>query len=193
MKQSLKRFALLFAVCAILFPSLAFAHVGVGEYHGFLLGLSHPFSGFDHLVAMIAIGLWAAQLGGNARWSVPLGFVMVMACSGILSLYVSPLPFVESGITLSLLILGLLIAATVRLPVMVSILIAAIFAVFHGSAHGAELPPNIAALSYASGFVTATALLHLSGIGIASLLNKYGRSQWLRFTGVAVVLCGLAL
>jgi urease accessory protein len=116
-----------------------------------------------------------------------------MACSGILSTYVPPLPFVESGITLSLLILGLLIAATVRLPVMVSILIAAIFAVFHGSAHGAELPPNMSALSYVSGFVTATALLHLSGIGIASLLNKYDRSQWLRLTGVTVVLCGLAL
>ena len=193
MKQSLKRFASLFAVCAILFPSLAFAHVGLGEQQGFLFGLSHPFSGFDHLVAMIAIGLWAAQLGGNARWAVPLGFVTVMACSGILSTYVPPLPFVESGITLSLLILGLLIAATVRLPVMVSILIAAIFAVFHGSAHGAELPPNMSALSYVSGFVTATALLHLSGIGIASLLNKYERSQWLRLTGVTVVLCGLAL
>jgi len=193
MKQSLHRFASLFAACAILFPSLAFAHVGVGEQQGFLFGLSHPFSGFDHLVTMIAIGLWAAQLGGQARWAVPLSFVMVMAFSGLLSMYVSPLPFVESGITLSLLILGLLIAATVRLPVMVSILIAATFAVFHGSAHGAELPPNISALTYASGFVTATALLHLSGIGIASLLNKYDRSQWLRLTGVAVVLCGFTL
>jgi urease accessory protein len=193
MKQSLKRFASLFAACAILFPSLAFAHVGVGEYQGFLLGLSHPFSGFDHLVAMIAVGLWAAQLGGNARWSVPLSFVTVMACSGILSMYVSPLPFVESGIPLSLLILGLLIAAMIRLPLMASILIAGTFAIFHGGAHGAELPQNVTALTYAAGFVTATALLHLVGIGIASQLEMYGRSQWLRVTGVAVVLCGLAL
>ncbi|MDH2916474.1 MAG: HupE/UreJ family protein [Gallionella sp.] len=193
MKQSLKRFAFLFAACAILFPSLAFAHVGVGEHQGFLLGLSHPFSGFDHLVAMIAIGLWAAQLGGSARWAVPLSFVSVMACSGLWSMYAFPLPFAESGITLSLLTLGLLIAATVRLPMITSILIAAIFAIFHGSTHGAELPPNIYALTYASGFVTATALLHLSGIGIASLLNNYDRPQWLRFTGVAVVLCGFAL
>ncbi|TNC95143.1 MAG: Hydrogenase/urease accessory protein [Gallionellaceae bacterium] len=193
MKQSLKRFASLFAACAILFPSLAFAHVGIGEHEGFLLGLGHPFSGFDHLVAMLAIGLWAAQLGGNARWSVPLSFVTVMACSGLLSMYVAPLPFTESGITLSLLILGLLIAATVRLPVMISILIAAAFAIFHGGAHGAELPPNISTLTFASGFVTATALLHLLGIGIASQLHKYERSQWLRVTGVAVILCGLAL
>jgi len=190
MKHFLTRFTPLFASGVILFPSFAFAHTGIGEHQSFLIGFIHPFSGFDHLVAMIAIGLWAAQLGGSAHWKVPFSFVLVMAASGLLSTFIAPLPFVESGITLSLLILGLLIAATIRLPVSASMLIAGIFAVFHGHAHGAELPQNISALSYAVGFVTATALLHLCGIGVATLLEKYGQAKWLRVTGAAVVLCG---
>lgn len=190
MKQLLTRSIPLFASGVILFPSYAFAHMGIGEHQGFLIGFIHPFSGFDHLVAMIAIGLWAAQMGGSARWKVPLSFVSVMAVSGLLSTFIAPLPFAESGITLSLLILGLLIAATIRLPVAASMLIAGIFAVFHGHAHVAELPQNISVLTYAAGFVTATALLHLCGIGVATRLEKYGEAKWLRVTGAAVVLCG---
>ncbi|MDP2761725.1 MAG: HupE/UreJ family protein [Sideroxyarcus sp.] len=190
MKHFLTRFTPLFASGVILFPSFAFAHTGVGGHHGFLLGFIHPFSGFDHLVAMIAIGLWAAQMGGSARWKVPFSFVSVMAMSGLLSTFIAPMPFVESGITLSLLILGLLIAATIRLPVAASMLIAGTFAISHGHAHATELPQNISALTYAAGFVTATALLHRCGIGVATLLDKYGQAKWLRITGAAVVLCG---
>jgi len=190
MKQYSQRIASLLVVPALFFSSLACAHVGVGEHHGFLSGLSHPFSGFDHLAAMIAVGLWGAQLGGRAVWLVPLSFVSVMAISGLLAMSDSPIPFIEGGITLSLLILGVLIATAIRLPVIASAAIVGLFAVFHGYAHAAEMPQNASALAYAAGFISATVLLHLSGIAMAVLARKHSHAQWVRFAGAAVVLFG---
>lgn len=190
MKQYSKLFAFFLAPTTVLFSASAFAHAGIGEPHGILSGLGHPFSGLDHLAAMLAVGLWAAQLGGRALWLVPLSFVSVTAMSGLLAMFAVPIPFIEGGITLSLLVLGLLIAAAIRLPVLASAAIVCVFAVFHGYAHGAEMPQNADTLAYAAGFILATALLHLSGIGMSALAKKHSQAQWLRFAGVAVILCG---
>lgn len=190
MKQYSQHIASLFVLPALFFSSLAFAHVGMGEHHGFLSGLGHPFSGFDHLATMIAVGLWGAQLGGRAVWLAPLSFVSVMTISGLLAMFGSPIPFIEGGITLSLLILGVLIAAAIRLPAIASAAIVGVFAVFHGYAHGVEMPQNASALAYTAGFIAATMLLHLSGIGITMLIRKHNHAPWLRFSGAAVVLCG---
>ncbi|MDO8311406.1 MAG: HupE/UreJ family protein [Sideroxyarcus sp.] len=190
MKQNSQYIASLLALFTLLFPILAQAHIGVGVPHGFLSGLGHPFSGFDHLAAMIAVGLWAAQQGGRAIWMVPLSFVSVMAVSGLLSMFAAPIPFIEGGITLSLLVLGLLIAAAIRLPVLASTAIVGVFAVFHGYAHGSEMPQHTDSLTYAAGFILATALLHLSGIGMAVFARKHSHAPWLRFAGTAVILLG---
>jgi len=190
MKQYSQRISFFWAITYLFTSSLAFAHTGVGETHGLLAGLAHPFSGFDHLVAMVAVGLWAAQLGGRATWMVPLSFVSVMAMSAILSMFIPPIPFIEGGISLSILVLGLLIAAAVRLPILLSAIIVGVFALFHGFAHGSEMPVSSNALTYAGGFIISTALLHLAGIGLALALQKVGHTQWLRFSGAAVIMVG---
>jgi len=178
------------ALLAFGFPSFAHAHVGVGEVHGFMHGLAHPLSGLDHVCAMVAVGLWAAQMGGRAIWRVPLTFVGVMALGGMMGMAAVPIPYVEGGIVMSLLVLGVLIAAAVRLPLAASAAIVGVFAVFHGYSHGAEMPQDASGLEYAAGFVLATALLHASGIAVALLAKNQGRTQWLRFAGVAIALCG---
>jgi urease accessory protein len=190
MKQYSQRISFFWAITYLFTSSLAFAHTGVGESHGLLDGLAHPFSGFDHLVAMVAVGLWAAQLGGRATWMVPLSFVSVMAVSGVLSMFITPIPFMEGGITLSILVLGLLIAAAARLPLLLSAVIVGVFAIFHGFAHGSEIPASSDALTYAGGFIISTALLHLAGIGLAVALQKVDHAQWLRLSGAAVVIGG---
>jgi len=190
MKQYSQRISIFWAITYLFTSSLAFAHTGVGETHGSLAGLAHPFSGFDHLVAMVAVGLWSAQLGGRATWMVPLSFVSVMAMSAILSMFFAPIPFIEGGISLSILVLGLLIAAAIRLPILLSAIIVGIFALFHGFAHGSEMPVSSDALTYAGGFIISTALLHLAGIGLAVAFQKVGHAQWLRLSGAAVVVGG---
>jgi urease accessory protein len=178
------------ALLAIGFPAFAYAHVGVGAVHGFMHGLAHPFSGLDHVCAMVAVGLWAAQMGGRAMWRVPLTFVGVMVLGGLLGMANIPVPFVEGGIAMSLLVLGVLIAAAMRLPLLLSAAIVGVFAIFHGYAHGAEMPHDASGLEYAAGFVLATILLHASGIAVALLAKSQGRAQWLRLAGVAIALCG---
>ena len=177
----------LFAMCL---PSLAHAHVGVGEASGWMHGLVHPFSGPDHLCAMIAVGLWAAQMGGRAVWRVPLTFVSVMALGGLLGMADIPVPFVETGIVMSLLVLGVLIAAAVRLPLLASTVIVGVFAIFHGYAHGAEMPQSASGLGYALGFMLATASLHGVGIALALFVNSMGRDKLVRYAGVLVAFCG---
>ena len=172
------------------FPALAHAHVIAGETSGLLHGLAHPFSGLDHLCAMLAVGLWAAQMGGRATWRVPLTFVSVMVLGSLLGMAGVAIPFVETGILMSLLVLGVLIAATVRLPLLASIAIVGVFALFHGYAHGVEMPQSAPGLAYAAGFVLATALLHASGIGMALFARNRGCTEWLRLAGTAVALCG---
>ncbi|MEI7842449.1 MAG: HupE/UreJ family protein [Gallionellaceae bacterium] len=173
-----------------LLPNLAFAHVGAGATHGFAHGAFHPFMGLDHLLAMVAVGLWATQLGGKAVWFVPLTFVSVMALGGLLGMAGIPLPFVELGILSSLLIFGLLIATAARLPLIASSGLVALFAVFHGFAHGAEMPQNASGLNYAMGFILATVTLHIVGIVVGNSLKS---TQWLRWIGASIALFGSAL
>ena len=188
MKYSIQR--LVFAFLVLTLPSFAHAHVGAGEASGWMHGLSHPFGGLDHVCAMIAVGLWAAQMGGRAVWRVPLAFVCVMMPGGLLGMAAIPVPFSEAGIIMSLLGLGVLIAAAVRLPLPVSIAMVGVFAVFHGYAHGSEIPQSASGLGYAAGFAVATALLHLSGTGTALFLKRLGRARLLRAAGGAVAVCG---
>jgi len=177
-------------LAVLLLPTSAFAHVGTGETGGWMHGMLHPLMGIGHLCAMIAVGLWATQMGGRSVWLVPLTFVSIMALGGLLGMAAIPLPFVEGGILMSLLVLGVLIAAAVRLPLLASTAIVGIFAVFHGYAHGAEMPHNTSGLGYAVGFILATATLHATGIGMALGLHKMDRPQWLRFTGASIALFG---
>ncbi len=148
----------------------ALAHTGVGLAGGFTTGLVHPLSGFDHLLAMVSVGLWGAFLGRPLVIALPVIFPLVMAVGGVLGIANVPLPPVEVGIALSVLVLGALIALAVRAPVWVAALIVAVFAIFHGYAHGQELPSAADPTGYSLGFVLTTGLLHLTGIGLG-LLN----------------------
>ena len=188
MKPSFRGVVLLLA--ALIVPSLAHAHVGVGETSGFLHGMGHPLNGLDHICAMIAVGLWAAQMGGRSIWAVPLTFVGVMALGGFLGAMDVNLPFVEMGIVISVLALGVLVAASVRLPLAASVIIVGLFAAFHGHAHGAAMPETASGLAYAAGFIVATALLHALGIGLGITIQRLARPQVVRFAGMAIALCG---
>jgi urease accessory protein len=174
-------------------PSLVHAHVGVGAASGWVHGMLHPFLGLDHLCAMLAVGLWAKQMGGRATWSIPLTFVSVMALGGLLGLTAMPLPFIEGGILLSLLALGFLVAAAIQLPLLVSASIVAVFALFHGYAHGAEMPQSASGLGYALGFMLSTAMLHFAGIAMATGFARIGRPQWSRLIGACIAMLGGAL
>ncbi|MBL9142164.1 MAG: HupE/UreJ family protein [Verrucomicrobiaceae bacterium] len=174
-------------------PSLAHAHIGVGHASGLLHGMAHPVSGLDHLCAMVAVGLWAAQCGGRTLWLVPLAFVSVMTVGGMLGAAGMPLPLVEQGIAASLLVLGLLMAAAVRLPLAASVGLVGLFALFHGHAHGTEMPDTASGLAYGLGFVIVTISLHLLGMGAGVLVQKWGSARLLRFAGGAVTVCGVYL
>ncbi|MGH8047635.1 MAG: HupE/UreJ family protein [Chthoniobacterales bacterium] len=183
------------ALLAVLFlaPTLAHAHTGVGLTHGFSHGFEHPLFGLDHLLAMVAVGLWAAQIGGRALWAVPLTFVSVMALGGALGVAGVPVPFVEPGIATSVLLLGLFIALAVRMPLAFSIPIVALFAVCHGHAHGAEMPSNASGIMYATGFMIATALLHGCGIGLGVGIQRQIAAPALRAAGAAIAVAGVTL
>jgi urease accessory protein len=143
-------------------------HDGAGAAAGFL----HPFTGLDHLVAMFAVGLWAAQLGGRARWLVPLAFVGAMAAGGAAGFAGLVPPFAEQMVAASGLVFGLLIVTRTRLsPALGGALVGA-FALFHGAAHAAELPAAASALPYAAGFCAATACLHAAGVGVGTLIAQ---------------------
>ncbi len=176
---------------AISIPAIAQAHVGHGETIGFMHGLQHPIGGLDHILAMLAVGLWAAQLGGHAVWSVPLAFLSVMALGGVLGITAVPVPFVEQGIIASDLILGALVLLATRLPLAASIGTVGLLAIFHGYAHGAEMPKEASALEYAAGFMVVTAALHLSGVGIAMLMNKLLKDRLVRLAGGGIILGGI--
>jgi len=178
----------------ILLPTLAQAHPGIpGHTHGFANGLAHPLSGLDHICAMVAVGLWAAQRGGRALWLVPSVFVSVMIMGGALGMAAVPVPFVEPGIAASVLVLGVLIAAAVRLPLPVSAVLVGVFAIFHGYAHGAEMPDSTSGLAYGVGFVAATASLHLLGIGSSLFAQRFGSARMVRYAGGAIAVCGIYL
>lgn len=150
------------AIAFTLLPMAAQAHPGhPGGTAGFFTGFGHPLGGLDHTLAMVAVGLWAAQLGGKAVWAVPLAFIAMMAGSAVVGTIGLPIPGIEQGIALSGLILGLLILVAIKLPTGLGMLIVGIFASFHGYVHGSEMPQSASVLSYGFGFVMATMLLHI--------------------------------
>ena len=174
-------------------PVLAQAHPGHVPGNSFSGGLSHPLSGLDHILAMVAVGLWAAQLGGRSLWAVPAAFVSLMAVGGALGMMGVPLPMVETGILVSVLVMGLLIATAARLPLGVSVLVVGLFAIFHGHAHGTEIPVAASGFQYALGFVLATAMLHACGIGLGLLAQRRLSVPAIRMAGAGIVLGGLCL
>jgi urease accessory protein len=179
------------AAMVLLWPLAAWAHVESGQAGGFVSGLSHPISGLDHVVAMIAVGLWGAQLGMPSLWVLPVAFPMLMAIGGMLGLIGAPLPGVEIGIALSAVVLGALVLGRVQLPLALAVSVVAFFAVFHGHAHGTELQAGQDALLYSLGFVVATGLLHAVGIGIGSI-QRWGRGRRaLQGAGGLVMVAGL--
>ncbi len=171
----------------------AHAHVGLSDASGFLHGLTHPASGLDHACAMLAVGLWAAQTGGRSVWAVPLTFVGVMALGGALPMLGISLPFVEQGIALSVLLLGVLIAASVRLPLWLGSGMVGLFALWHGHAHGAEMPALASGIEYALGFMLATALLHIIGIASGLGMQRRAREHVIHAAGAGIALCGVYL
>jgi urease accessory protein len=187
----LRRMPWMLAACVL--PSLTYAHVGVGQTSGFAHGFVHPLTGLDHMAAMVAVGLWAAQRGGRALWVVPLTFVGVMSVSGLLGALGVSVPLVEPGIVASVFVLGVLVAAAVRLPLVASSLIVGLFAVFHGHAHGAEMPETVSGLAYGIGFVLATGLLHGCGIGLGLLAGRLGSPRFVRYAGGATAALGVCL
>jgi len=172
-------------------PVLAQAHPGHDGHDltwSFSTGFDHPLGGWDHLLAMLAVGVWAAQLGGRARWLIPTAFIATMSLSAALAQNGLALSVIEQGLAASLFISGLLIAAANQLPVVVSVSVASLFALFHGSAHGAEMPANASGLSYGLGFVAATTLLLLAGLGLGFALQK--QALITRIAGGAVAAAG---
>lgn len=155
-------------VITSLLPVSAMAHTG-HDSASFVAGLSHPFGGLDHLLAMLAVGLWAAKIGGKALWRVPLAFVLALLVSGALGIAGVQLPLIEGGILLSVIVMGVLLAFAVRFSPIICTLLVASFALFHGAAHGAEMPLAANGVLYALGFTVATTALHLAGIALANL------------------------
>lgn len=193
MKMILSRLNWMVLSFLLLVPSLAHAHIGAGSTSGFGSGLNHPLGGLDHVLAMIAVGIWAAQVGGRAIWAVPSAFVIMMIFGGALGLSGAYLPFVEQGITLSVLMLGVFIVAAVRMPLLASMLVVGMFAVFHGHSHGTEIPSMAPGFAYGAGFAFATASLHLAGIGFAVMLQQKMSVQIVRFAGATITAGGLFL
>ena len=179
------------AFSAAMLPSFACAHVGQGDVMGGLLaGFQHPLLGVDHVVAMVAVGLWGAQLGRPAIWVLPITFPLVMAIGGALGVVGVPLPAVEVGIAISGVVLGAMVAFAVRPPLVVAAVIIAIFAVFHGYAHGTELPKAANAVSYAFGFVATTGFLHALGILIGTIKRFAVGAVLLRLIGAVIAVVG---
>ncbi|TPL93800.1 HupE/UreJ family protein [Mesorhizobium sp. B2-3-12] len=170
----------------------AYAHVGIGTTSSFTAGFMHPLSGLDHMTVMIAVGLWAALKGGKAMWAWPAAFVGVMLAGAALGMAHVPVPFVEPGILASVVALGLLVALAVDLPVSAGVAILGLFALFHGHAHGTEVPENAGGLDYMAGFAIATMLLH--AIGIAAGLGLGTRFRRVaRIAGAACAAIGVGL
>ena len=175
----------------LLLPSTASAHQEKGTVWGFTSGFIHPLTGLDHITAMVAVGLWGAFLRAPAMWVLPVVFPVVMAFGGALGVLGVPLPGVETGIALSSVILGIMVAFAVRPPLWVAALIVGTFAIFHGHAHGAEMPKAANAATYAIGFVIATGLLHLCGIAFGLLLRWPWGRRLVCAGGFAISLVGV--
>jgi urease accessory protein len=174
--------------CVVASP--AFAHEKAGVAGGLLSGLLHPLTGIDHLIAMVAVGLWGAQLGAPAIWLLPITFPLVMAMGGVLGVLHAPLPAPEIAIALSALILGAAVATRFRAPLAACAVVVGLFAIFHGHAHGVELPSAANPLAYGVGFVTATGLLHLCGILIGAVARWPLGARVIQALGAAIAALG---
>jgi len=172
-------------------PVIARAHAGGDVAGGFLTGFLHPLGGLDHVVAMVGVGLWGAQLGNPAIWILPVTFPLVMAVGGMLGIRGVPIPAPEVGIALSGIVLGGMIAFAVRAPLGIAAVLVGAFAIFHGHAHGTELPASATPLAYSAGFVVSTGLLHAAGIAIGALIYWRTGTRVVRACGAVIAACGL--
>jgi urease accessory protein len=179
------------SVTMLAYIPTAGAHNIGAEGAGFITGLAHPFMGLDHLLAMIAVGIWAAQRGGSAVWRLPMSFIVMMAVAALISARGFGLPALEPLIAGSVVLLGLIVVFAIRLPINLSMLLVGLFAVFHGYAHGLEMPQASSAILYGSGFVLATTLLHLIGIGLGKV--AYRKHLLSRLSGSIIAIAGLYL
>lgn len=178
----------LMAAAALLMPDIALAHVG-----GVASGFTHPLLGPDHVAAMVAVGLWAAFLGRSAIWVLPVVFPMVMAFGGLLGILGVPVPAVETGIAASALALGAMVALALRPPLWVAAVLIGAFAIFHGHAHGAELPRAANPVAYGVGFLVATSVLHLSGVALGLLARWPAGIRAVRVGGGAIAAIGILM
>lgn len=178
------------AAAASLLAQPAFAHEQTGVGGGLVSGLLHPLTGLDHLIAMVAVGIWGAQLGAPAIFVLPITFPLVMALGGVLGILHVPLPMPEMVIALSALVLGGAVALRLKLPFTAAAVVVAVFAIFHGHAHGAELPGSANPLAYGIGFVVSTGLLHLCGIAIGTLTRWPAGERAIQALGVVIALLG---
>lgn len=184
---------LLISGIALLTPATVLAHNPQGVAGGFTSGFLHPLSGIDHVLAMIAVGIWGAQLGAPCIWVLPVAFPLVMSIGGALGVRGVFLPGVETGIAVSALLLGFMIFREVKPPIYLAALVVGFFALFHGYAHGTELPHAANPLAYGAGFVIATGLLHMSGVAVG-LMHRWPRgAQMLRIAGAGISLAGFFL
>lgn len=195
MLRTLRKIALSAILCgALMTPALA--HIGVGDHGGFAHGFMHPVGGLDHVLAMVAVGLLAAHLGGRTLWLVPSAFVGMMIAGGIIGFTGVPLPLVEPAIGLSVIVLGVLVALGINMPTLFAMGLVGLFAVFHGHAHGTEFPDGGAPVIFAAGFVLTTMLLHAAGIGLALATQRLAASSRLwttRIAGAVMALFGVSL
>lgn len=181
------------ALIAACLASPADAHLLDAGGAGWAQGFLHPFSGLDHVLAMVAVGIWAAQTGRPALWALPVMFPLAMAAGGLLAVAGVPVPGIEAGIAASVLVFGLLIACKATPPLAPAVALVALFAMFHGHAHGSELPAAAAPIVYGLGFVAATAVLHLIGLAIGQVMRLPAPAFGLRLGGGAIAAAGLAL
>lgn len=174
-----------------LLPDVAAAHIIRGQQGGFGSGFAHPLTGPDHFLAMFAVGLWGAQMGGRSVWTLPVTFPMIMVVGGVIGMLGLPLPGIEIGIALSILALGLAISLAWRPAEWIALVLIAYFALCHGYAHGAELPLAADPADYAIGFVLATGMIHLFGIGVGLALNKPMHGKLSRGLGALIGVGGI--
>ena len=182
MTQAVRNTLVTLALAAL--ASSTFAHTGTGGLGGFASGFMHPILGWDHVIAMVAVGLWGAFLGRPAIWVLPIVFPLVMAFGGALGVAGVPIPSVETGIALSAIVLGAMVAFAARPPLWAAAVIVGAFAIFHGHAHGTELPESANPLVYCFGFVVATGLLHLAGIAFGLVVRWRGAGSWITASAV---------
>ncbi|GAB3488980.1 HupE/UreJ family protein [Marinomonas epiphytica] len=193
MRLTMLKFSLVAFITSL--PALALAHTGHEGHasNSFMTGFLHPLGGFDHLLAMFAIGMCASRLGGRALFVVPAAFVSAMVLGGAAAMAGTAIPFIEQGIVLSVIVAGALLIATARLSTGICAAIAALFALFHGAAHGLEMPMNASGLTYAIGFSLATAALHLAGVALGQFISKLQLPILSRLIGGIVACSGLVM